>query len=258
MKKAQRRGFTFVCPLRHASLNVQHVGLGRQATLDGVVYQRLHGFRRSGRQYSFTESLAGRTDQCRGSALAQTQTRAAKPGGASARARGTCGTKHTFQFGTKPFRAACDASNVVTDVGYNRGTGRERKHSIERRHTMNFRGGNVQAQRDIVDSAGTNPANAVLDRMQQGQKAMPLSKAFGVGNRAASRRMDARRLASSIRAHPDPNRRQRVPLQLLARRLDEGPISSSQIFSIRIAVALNSAVPDLGSTASMVSSLVAI
>ena len=53
-------------------------------------------------------------------------------------------------------------------MGYDLRTGLEGKHSIERRHAMNFRGSNVQPQRDIVESAGANPADAVLDRMEHG------------------------------------------------------------------------------------------
>jgi hypothetical protein len=38
---------------------------------------------------------------------------------------------------------------------------------------MNVRGSNVQSQREIVESAWANPADAVLNRMEYGQKAMP-------------------------------------------------------------------------------------
>ena len=88
--------------------------------------------------------------------------------GASAGARGTRGTKRALQFGTKCVRATCDTRNVITDMGHDPRTGLERKQSIERRHAMNFSGGNVQPQRDIVESAGANPADAVLDRMEHG------------------------------------------------------------------------------------------
>jgi hypothetical protein len=49
---------------------------------------------------------------------------------------------------------------------------------------MNFRGGNVQAQRDIVDSAGANPADTVLDGMEHRQQTVPLSKGVTVRSRA--------------------------------------------------------------------------
>ena len=257
MEKPQRRGFTIPGCLGHAGLDVQHVWLGGQATLDSIVYQRLHGFRRRRRQHSFMRFFPGRGDQCCGSALAQTQTLAAKPDRASAGARGTCGTKRAFQFGTKFVRATRDTRNVITDVGYDRRTGLERKHSIERRHAMNFRGSNVQPQRDIVESAGADPADAVLDRVEHGQKTMPPARGVAVERRARVGDSAAGRLASLIRARPDQSQRQRALLQSLARRLDEDPIKSSYTFSIRMAVALNSEVPDLGSTASIVSSLVA-
>lgn len=38
---------------------------------------------------------------------------------------------------------------------------------------MDFRGSNVQPQRDVVESARTNPADAVLDHMQNREEAMP-------------------------------------------------------------------------------------
>jgi hypothetical protein len=116
--------------------------------------------------------LAGRTEQRRGSALAQTQTLAAKPGGASFGASGSCGAKLAPQFGAKCIRATGDAGNVITDVGDDWGAGLERKHPIKRRHAVNFGGGNVQSQGDIVESAGADPADAVLHRMQHGQKTM--------------------------------------------------------------------------------------
>jgi hypothetical protein len=109
-----------------------------------------------------------RGDQGRGSALAQTETLAAQPDGASSGTRGACGAKLTFQFGTNFIRAARDTANVITDVGYDLRTRLERKHSIERDHSMNFGGSNVQPQRDIVESAGANPADVVLDGMEHG------------------------------------------------------------------------------------------
>src|SRR5450432_603073 len=71
------------------------------------------------------------------------------------------------------------------------------------------------------------------------------------------RRVGARRPASSIPARQVLSQPQLVLREWRGRRLDEGPIKSSYTFSIRIAVALNSEVPDLGSTASIVRSLVA-
>ena len=104
----------------------------------------------------------------RRSALAQTQTLAAKPGGASFDASETCGAELDFQFGTEFIRATGEAGNIIADVGDHRRPGLERKHSIKRCHSMNFGGGNVQPQRDIVESAGADPADAVLDCVQHG------------------------------------------------------------------------------------------
>ena len=169
--------------LGHAGLNVQHIRLGRQATLDSIIHQRPHSFRRRRRQHSFLRLFPGRGDQRCGSALAQTETLASKPDGASAGARRTCRTERALQFGTKSFRATREARNVITDVGYDLGTGLERKHSIERRHTVNFRGSNVQPQRHVVESARADPADAVLDGMEDGQKAMPLATDVDVESR---------------------------------------------------------------------------
>src|ERR1035438_1212418 len=119
------------------------------------------------------KSFSGRGNQHRRSSLAQPQTLAAKPDRSSAGTRGTCGTKRTLQFGTKVFRGTRDTRNVITNVGYDWRTGLEGKHSIERRYAINFRGSNVQAQRDIVESAGANRPDAVLDRMEDRQKTMP-------------------------------------------------------------------------------------
>jgi hypothetical protein len=78
----------------------------------------------------------------------------------------------------------CYTGNVITDMEYHLRTGPKRKHSIERRHTMNFRGRNVQTQSDIVESAGANPADAVLDRMEDGQKTISLAMGITVESRA--------------------------------------------------------------------------
>jgi hypothetical protein len=83
-------------------------------------------------------------------------------------ARGSRGTKYAFQFGTKFARAIYDTRNVITDVGHYRRPRLERKHSVERSHAVNVRGGNVQPHCNIVESARTNPADAVLNRMEHG------------------------------------------------------------------------------------------
>jgi hypothetical protein len=166
MEKSQRKGFTIPGCLGYAGSDVQHVRFVGQATLDGIVYQRPHGFRRRRGRHSFMRFFSCRADQCCGSALTQTQALATKPNRTSPGARRSCGTERAFQFSTKVVRATCDTRNVITNLGYDRRTGLEGKHSIERCHAMNFRGGNVQPQRNVIDSAGADPADALPDRME--------------------------------------------------------------------------------------------
>jgi hypothetical protein len=65
-------------------------------------------------------------------------------------------------------------------VGYDLRAGFEREHSIEGRNAMNFSRSNVQTQRDVVQGAGADPADAVLDRMERGEKTMSLATAVVV------------------------------------------------------------------------------
>ena len=65
-------------------------------------------------------------------------------------------------------RAPCHTRNVVADMGHDLRAGLKREHSVERCHAMNFGGCDVQSQRDVVESARADPADAVLDRMERG------------------------------------------------------------------------------------------
>ena len=49
---------------------------------------------------------------------------------------------------------------------------------------MNFSGSHVEPQRDIVESAGADPADAVLHGMQHRQKTMALAMVVSVESRA--------------------------------------------------------------------------
>src|SRR5271168_1226955 len=123
-------------------------------------------------EHPFNTLLAGRTDHRRGGALALAEALAAQPDGASTGARRTRGAQRAFQCGAKLVCTLRNTGNIVTDVGHDSRTRLERKHSIEGRHTMNFRGGRIQPRGDVVESARANPADAVLDRVEHGEKAM--------------------------------------------------------------------------------------
>ena len=45
---------------------------------------------------------------------------------------------------------------------------------------MNFSGSHVEPQRDIVESAGADPADAILNGMERGEKAMAFAAAVVV------------------------------------------------------------------------------
>ena len=47
---------------------------------------------------------------------------------------------------------------------------------------MNLGGGNVQPQRDVVEGAGADPADAALNRMEDRQKTMPPASAIVESN----------------------------------------------------------------------------
>ncbi len=169
-------GSSFADRLRHAGFNVQRVWLGGQAMLGQHLLPRTArlfadaGASTRSRDFSpaeVTSTAGARSHRPRHWLRSQI----ARPPEQGEAAR----TKRAFQFGTKFVRAARDTRNVIADVGYDRRTRLEGKHSIERRHAINFRGGNVQAQRDIVECAGADPADAILDGMEHGQKAMPLA-----------------------------------------------------------------------------------
>jgi hypothetical protein len=64
---------------------------------------------------------------------------------------------------------------------------------------MNFRGSNVQPQRYIVESAGANPADAVLDRMEDGEKTMPAARS---GVKSSARVSDWRFADRPVNAQP--------------------------------------------------------
>jgi len=74
-------------------------------------------------------SLACRSDEGRGRALAQTQTRTAKPGQ-------SWGAEFAFKLGAQGFGAAGQAGDVVADVRNYQWPRLEREHSVERRHTV--------------------------------------------------------------------------------------------------------------------------
>ena len=77
-----------------------------------------------------------------------------------------------LEFGAKSIRAAGEARNVITNMSDHRRTRLERKHSVKRGYTVNLGGREIHSHRNIVESAGADPADTVLQRMQHGQKAM--------------------------------------------------------------------------------------
>jgi len=81
-------------------------------------------------------------------------------------------TKERFQFVAKLPGAVGKASNIIADVSHDAGSGNQGKHSVKRCNAMYLRRRHVQPQRDIIDGAETDPTNALLKRMQDGQQTM--------------------------------------------------------------------------------------
>ncbi len=118
----------------------------------------------------------------------------------------------------------------------------EREHRVEARHAVRVRGRHVEPPAGVAESALAHPTHTPLRRPERGQEQVaPLPVAARdaavAGRQAADRGVD--RLALGVA------------------RLGSEQAEIHQIASTRIAVALNSAVPDFGSTASIVSTFVA-
>ena len=165
-------------------------------------------------------------------------------------------------------RAARLARDVVADVHDARRPRRGREQRVERGDAPRVGGRHVQAIADVAEAAFADPADARLQRLQRGQQqvahrarvasadrrdvrvARAAARAAIPGrsrrDRAAHRRRHARRRS----ARPRSGR-----MSISAR--PRAPVPRSATGSTRTAHALNSAVPDFGSDASIVSRFVA-
>src|SRR5271163_4996368 len=94
-------------------------------------------------QHALLSFLVGGAEQHRWSAFAEAQALAAQPNGAAARAGGARRTESAFEFSAKFLRTLRHAGNVIANVRDNFRPRFKRKHSVERRHAMNFGGRNI-------------------------------------------------------------------------------------------------------------------
>ena len=156
-------------------------------------------------------------------------------------------------------RAGAAADDVVAYVGDARRPFLGGQQGVEGSHAVGLRRGHLQPAAEVVQRRRADPADLILHPVQRRQQQVPRA-APGAG--AADLDAPAGRGALQVRA----GRRRHRAVQ---HGVDRGALGGSRLrrgeaqvhqraasLSMRTAVALNSAVPDLRSQASMVSRLV--
>ena len=135
------------------------------------------------------------------------------------------------------------AREVGADVQHVGGTLLERDERVERRDAVRVGGRDVEPSRRVAERALAHPADAPLCGAQRGEEQVP---ALAVGARDAV----------AVRRGRTDDGVDRLALGVGRLREREAKVHRYTA-SRRIAVALNSAVPDFGSVASIVSTFVA-
>ena len=102
-------------------------------------------------------------------ALAQAQAGTAMPGGLSIRAR-SLGTVRSLHLGTEPVCALDLAGNVIADVNHSRGLRASGKKRVEIRHAESFSRRDVQFPAGVVQRTRADPADAILNGMENRQQ----------------------------------------------------------------------------------------
>src|ERR1700733_2071259 len=169
-------------------------------------------------------------------------------------------------------RAGAAAGEVVADVQHAGRTRLHREQRVEGRHAVDVGGGDGQPLRDVVERAGADPTPLLVQRVKGGEELGTLGpggvtpvRGVPVLDAVSSRpgrhgrteeRVDGRALVGGRlgveEAEIHSVLRYSPAVRLVTPAASLGPPFS---FSTRTAVALNSAVPDFGSVASIVSTL---
>ena len=80
-----------------------------------------------------------------------------------------------------------EAGDVVTYVKHSRRARLEREHSVKRSDSVHFRGSDVHAQRDVIESAGADPADMTLNGVKNWQQPMPGNMTIAIEGNASVR-----------------------------------------------------------------------
>ena len=206
-------------------------------------------------------------------ALAHAQARALVPDRLPVAGVRALGRDAALELGHQLLRAARDARHVGAHVRDHGRLGLEREQRVERRDAVGLRRRDREPPADVVQRAPADPADARLHRVQRREqevalrpRGVPAARHVLVALAGLRRSLPARpgraedgvdRLALDRRRELvlDDEVHQRAGCAAAPRAADASS-SPGRSRSTRIAVALNSAVPDFGSVALIVSTLV--
>ena len=226
--------------------------------------------------------VAGHGEQGRRSPIALAEAWTPQPGSRLSLNDGVLRAETLFEGRDQLVRAVTATGQVVADVHDPRRAPLEREQRVERRDAVRVGRRHGKSLADIVERAGAEPADTLVNRVQDGeQEVAPGSRAvatvcnlalvvdlphtaFPARGGGAEHAVDRRPLGGGghgveqVDVHgpivPVTGARQRAAAgSSIVPRCSR---VAAAIFSTRIAAALNSAVPDFGSVASMVSTFV--
>ena len=240
--------------------------------------QSEHVRRRGRRGDAFLRVVARHRQHCGRSPVALAEARAAIPGRGTVVGKLALPAEALLDLRDQILGAVAAAGEVLADVDDARGSRLHREQCIERGDTVGVCRRDRQTRTDVIEASGADPADSLLQRPQRRQQQVPATARLvtalrGVAGRpvaaVASLPAVLRRPEHAVDRCPLGLRldcsRNEVNVHRLRVCLDKSPTASGSwmpdasacsagsSFSTRIAAALNSAVPDFGSVASIVS-----